>query len=528
MKKETRKKILLLLIGTVITANALYWCVRKEGYYIDELWSYGLSNGYHTPFLHQAEGYMNNWHQPVFYWDYLTIQPDERFSFESVCYNQTQDVHPPFYYALLNTVCSLFPGRFSKWFGLSINLFFFGGSLILLYQISGFFFGKTSNARIIPVLLYGLSAGALSTLLYIRMYMMLTFWSLLFVCLVFHLLRETICRKRRFLLVQIGLSVMAGFMTQYYFVLFAFFFSACYVVFHLLGRQWKKALEYAVTACTGIIGGILVFPASLQHIFLGYQGKGALHHAADGIPFFLERWPQYHDVLTKAFLGSGAGKHVLFLTILCLFPAGVILFIKKGNQSAYPDFPLTECLMLLVSVLCYFAVIVQISPEVTDRYLFLLYPFCVLLAVTAALYLFRYLQTERFLWIAAACCLACLLRANAVQSNPYVYHGYQEVLTRLGTEYKDAPGIYVTAGDHLLINNCLFLAQQNRTYSLTLEQLNELSEICKENETGQIILYVDIYYDEAQTAMRAAELLDYRSCSLLYDNTFTQIYLLSR
>ena len=184
--------------------------------------------------------------------------------------------------------------------------------------------------------------------------------------------------------------------------------------------------------------------------------------------------------------------------------------------------------MLLVSVLCYFAVIVQISPEVTDRYLFLLYPFCVLLAVTAALYLFRYLQTERFLWTAAACCLACLLRANAVQSNPYVYHGYQEVLTRLGTEYKDAPGIYVTAGDHLLINNCLFLAQQNRTYSLTLEQLNELSEICKENETGQIILYVDIYYDEAQTAMRAAELLDYRSCSLLYDNTFTQIYLLSR
>ena len=527
MRRQIAEKwFVAVLIEIQVLVLFLFAC-QKKGYFIDEIYSWGLSNGYYKPFITSYDTIFEHWLDGEEFQDYMTVQQGERFSYASVYDNQTQDLHPPLYYMAMHTICSFMPDYYNKWQGILLNVFFYMGCLAMIFLTARILF-QSDRKALAAMAVWGFSPGGLSTGIYIRMYMMLTFWSLLFVCLVFHLLRETICQKRRFLLVQIGLSVMAGFMTQYYFVLFAFFFSACYVVFHLLGRQWKKALEYAVTACTGIIGGILVFPASLQHIFLGYQGKGALHHAADGIPFFLERWPQYHDVLTKAFLGSGAGKHVLFLTILCLFPAGVILFIKKGNQSAYPDFPLTECLMLLVSVLCYFAVIVQISPEVTDRYLFLLYPFCVLLAVTAALYLFRYLQTERFLWTAAACCLACLLRANAVQSNPYVYHGYQEVLTRLGTEYKDAPGIYVTAGDHLLINNCLFLAQQNRTYSLTLEQLNELSEICKENETGQIILYVDIYYDEAQTAMRAAELLDYRSCSLLYDNTFTQIYLLSR
>ena len=66
------------------------------------------------------------------------------------------------------------------------------------------------------------------------------------------------------------------------------------------------------------------------------------------------------------------------------------------------------------------------------------------------------------------------------------------------------------------------------TYPLCAEQMDELPEICKEIDAEQLILYVDIYYDEHQTAERIAELLEYHSYVLLYDNTFTQIFLLSR
>ena len=82
----------------------------------------------------------------------------------------------------------------------------------------------------------------------------------------------------------------------------------------------------------------------------------------------------------------------------------------------------------------------------------------------------------------------------------------------------------MTAGDHLLINNCLFLAQQDITYPLYAEKIDELPEICKGIDAEQLILYVDIYYDEQQTAERVAEMLEYRSYVLLYDNTFTQIF----
>lgn len=530
LKKAKGKISWTLLVFIILIANALYWCGRKEGYYIDELWSYGLSNGYNSPFLYQKEDYMNKWHQPSYYEDYLTVGQTEAFSYTSVYDNQAQDVHPPCYYMLLHTICSLFPDHFSKWFGLTINLLFFCASIFLLYKISGMMLGEANAARLIPPLLYGLSVGAVSTLIYIRMYMLLTFWALLFVFLVFLLINTNIQKKRILLLIQIGSTIMAGFLTQYYFLIFAFFFSAGYVIWNIITRQWHKAAEYLAAACMGIVGGILIFPSSLYHIFLGQQGMRAFANASNNIPLFLIRYRQYQAIIIKEFWGSGHKKQgVLLLGFLLLIIAAIYSAKKKhlklsiGNSN-----PKVEWLILFFTVLGYFSLIAQISPEITDRYQFIIYPFCILLGVSAAAYLFRLLGKERIIWIVTACCLFLMLRTYKMQPVPYVYEGYQEVLYKLRTDYQNVPGIYVTAGDHLLINNCLFLAQQNMTYPLTIEQLSEIPEICKEIHTEQLVLYVDIYYNELQTAEQVASLLGYQSCSLLYDNTFTQIFLLSR
>lgn len=49
---------------------------------------------------------------------------------------QTYDVHPPFYYLLLHTVCSLFPGRFSKWSGIGLNIVLFVLSWSVLAKLT--------------------------------------------------------------------------------------------------------------------------------------------------------------------------------------------------------------------------------------------------------------------------------------------------------------------------------------------------------------------------------------------------------
>ncbi len=519
-----------LLVFIILIVNALYWCARKEGFYIDELWSYGLSNSYYCPSLNQKENYMNRWHQPSFYEDYLTVRRGEAFSYGSVYDNQVHDVHPPCYYILLHTVCSLFPDHFSKWFGLTINLLFFCGSIYLLYQISGIILGEKRITRVIPPLLYGLSMGAVSTLIYIRMYMLLTFLALLFVFLTFLLIGTKDNKKGILLLIGIGLTMSAGFLTQYYFLIFAFFFVSGYVIWNMIARQQRRVAEYLAAVSAGTAGGVLIFPASIHHILEGQQGKRAFSNAYHNIPIFFNRWKQYWDTIMREFWGNGHRKQEIILLVFFILIIAAIYSAKKKKLklSIWNTVPKIESLILSFTVLGYFSLIVQISPEITDRYQFIIYPFCVLLGVSITTYLFRLLGKEWFIWIAAACCLFLMFETYRTQPVPYVYEGYQEMIDKLGTDCKNVPGIYVTTGDHLLINNCFFLAKQNMTYPLTFEQLSEIPELCKGTCEGQLVLYVDIYYNEQQTAEQVAKLLEYRSYSLLYDNTFTQIFLLSQ
>ena len=56
------------------------------------------------------------WNSPEDFNEYLAVSPDDRFDYAQVYENQIIDAsHPPLYYALVHTVCSFFPGVFSKW-----------------------------------------------------------------------------------------------------------------------------------------------------------------------------------------------------------------------------------------------------------------------------------------------------------------------------------------------------------------------------------------------------------------------------
>ena len=157
----------------------IYYGNQKEGYHVDEVYSYGLANSEYLPFMHfgQHDYNVKEWmaeygageslgqlfsnlardfrilkecgfqlKESVIYQDYLTAQANSAdtrttawvpgqaymdyvtasanstFNYASVYYNQRGDVHPPLYYMLLHTICSVFQGRFSKWFGLGLNI----------------------------------------------------------------------------------------------------------------------------------------------------------------------------------------------------------------------------------------------------------------------------------------------------------------------------------------------------------------------------------------------------------------------
>ena len=181
---QKRGKTALTLVGFAVMLAALLALManigaRKDGFDIDEFFTYGLANSYHQPFLNAETGH---WISGKAFSDYLTAS-GHAHEYLNVYENQIADVHPPLYYLFVHAVCSVFRNPpFTKWTGIGLNLFFFSLTQLGLLLLSARLLSDGERltltpSALLPGLLYGLSAGAASSVVFIRMYAMMTMWA---------------------------------------------------------------------------------------------------------------------------------------------------------------------------------------------------------------------------------------------------------------------------------------------------------------------------------------------------------------
>lgn len=283
--KRYRKLLILYVVFALILAGMI---AAKKNYFVDEIYSYGLAN-------HVAEDGRTIWMTPKLapytyssggepFYDYVTVKKGQQFRFANVWRNQSNDVHPPFYYAILHLVCSFFPERFSKWLAGAVNIFFalltLGGVRALSKEL-----GCDESDRNVITLLFVFSAGIMGAVAYLRMYVM-------FMCevtwLTWMILRWRGRENKYFYILVTSLSIV-GALTQYYFLIYLFFISVMYGISLLVGKSYMAALKYCgAMVCAGCLS-CLIFPAMIRHIF-GGSGRGgeAFAHLGEGMDrFFL-------------------------------------------------------------------------------------------------------------------------------------------------------------------------------------------------------------------------------------------------
>ena len=146
----------------------LYYGHRKLNLFGDEIWTYNLANNYFEPFIGDASKYYNIWMTGEQWNQKITVYPTYEFSFASVFFNQAHDVHPPLYYMVIHTICSLFPMQFSKWFGILPNILCFIVTQVLLCNFSKKLF-RNEWLAVYVCLFWGFSWGTVNNVVYIRM-----------------------------------------------------------------------------------------------------------------------------------------------------------------------------------------------------------------------------------------------------------------------------------------------------------------------------------------------------------------------
>ena len=277
-------------------AAAFYFCAQKQGFHEDEYYTYystARTNGFHV-----EDG---KWMERAEYLNEFVVLPEERFQYGLVKEVQSWDVHPPVYYWVFHTVASFVPNVFSKWIGLSINLFLHGINIVLMTYLSYLAAGRGSRLPLVVTLFWGLGPAVLSGVVFIRMYEMLMMFVLL--CGVLHM--QAVQRNEKKLSVLKCLLPMAavtylGFLTQYYYFIFLFYLAIAFCVWLLWrDRNIRNCLRYGISQGIALVLACLTYPSCLGQMFRGQRGAQATgnffnwSNTAERIVFFYDLMNRY-------------------------------------------------------------------------------------------------------------------------------------------------------------------------------------------------------------------------------------------
>lgn len=277
-------------------AAAFYFCTQKQGFHEDEYYTYystARTNGFYVE--------DEQWMERETYRNEFVVLPEARFQYGLVKLVQSWDVHPPVYYWVFHTVASMVPNVFSKWIGLSINLFLHGINIILLTYLSYLVAEKDSKLPLFVTLFWGLGSAVLSGVVFIRMYEMLTMFILL--CGILHI--HTVQRNEKKLpvlrcLVPMAAVTYLGFLTQYYYFIFLFYLAIAFCVWLLWrDRNIRNCLRYGISQGIAFVVAYLTYPSCLGQMFRGQRGAQATgnflnwSNTAERIGFFYDLMNRY-------------------------------------------------------------------------------------------------------------------------------------------------------------------------------------------------------------------------------------------
>lgn len=516
--------LILLLLIAALTANVLYWGGKKEGYHTDEMFSYaqiGDTEYWRIWFDRPGEPYLNYWHDPSYYETFLTVSADEAFdlagAWNTACDN---DAHPPLYFVMLDLVTSLFfQDDYTKWSGLVTNLPFYVLSLLLVYLSGKKLFGGRFLPSAVGMLFFGGCVGVVSIAIYIRMYMMAVFFSaLLFYvhCLLYEkvFLTHSGTKKCIPLCVFLFLTIFAGVLTHYYFLVPAFFTCLFFCLCLLLRKRWSLFALYSGCALGSVLAAAAVCPDFLDDLLHSQRGTEAISNVSSGDCWMDKIFSFSHEISDNFFASFGRLLLLLFLLLFVLFC--ISTFLVRLSRDAEGDLivsvrrkrsdPQTQdpqglripfgfytvfILIFVLAVICSILLIARIAPDTQLHYISNVFPEICLISCYIAYHAVGWFTSSRSCRAAALCILVLLGGLGYLQTGvSYLYLGCSEQLSLL-QHFPDHRAIVVTDVDSDCANLAPYLLESSAVYQSHVENISALYPGFHAAPSEIVILYIN-------------------------------------
>lgn len=541
MLQKVKEKLPELLVVLLCLGLLGFGVSKKEGFHMDELLCFELSNAQFNPWIvpTQPEGRLAKfvrseiqgetfgetlgnladtvkdvlanrgasklltykadvYPEPVWitaeqFHDYVTVEGGDAFQYLSVYFNVKDDNHPPLHFMLLHTMSSLFQGKVSIFAGCAINLAAVAAILILLIEIGRILarlLGMPERGRLLGIaaaLLCGLSAGALASVLLIRMYCVVSAFctALLYLCL-------KKWEEHSFGGHNKGLIAVTvlGFLTQYFFLFYCILLAAVTALLLWREKRRRECFVFVRSMAGAAAIGLACFPFAISDVFSSGRGVEALENLSSGLAGYGQR--------LAAFLGVLADRTfpAILLALLAAGAAWMILVCRKNK-------PAVEALwLLLFPVIGYFFLAARMSPYLVDRYLMPIFPLVMLAGAVVLVWIWCRLEERgagRSVFYGMCGIVLVFQAVNLFQyDGSYLYQGYSGQLA-VAQEYAESPCLCVYDGVGYYENLLEFTCYEE-TLLLTQAELENREDVESVSSCEELVVLLKQEADRGEAA----------------------------
>ena len=574
INKNSKFNLILFVLSLVLICAVMFVSIgQKDGFHEDEIYSYGSSNyKYGDIFYSSADRDATNrivdeyivadnlidtiknynhykknpdelkslidsaidvekpvWKTPEDAKNYLTVTQDEIFNYISPYYNQTRDVHPPLFYFVVHLASSFCLGVFSKYIIFSVNLIFFLLTCLILRKILILY--NRESLAVPTILLYGLSMGAISMVIFLRMYAMVTFFTIAYFYLVLKITKSDF-NINRSMAVLLTLTVVAGFLTQYYFCIFVVCVFAIAVLMMLRYKKFKTALHFTLYHIIAAASGLLLFPKAWEHIFDSPRGIGSTSHLV-----FSEQLEAMVNRLTYAF---SLNRYVAVAIFLLIISYVFIRLISRTDTPEQKQAKLFNIALFTVPAVVFFVFSAKLSPnldiDTMVRYITPILPIVAMSFVVFVDIAMRSLGFSNVIKTVVIYAIVLVMVSCGFYSNKpsYLYEGYDKYL-EIAEEHKDLNFVYVYDNYFTHLNSLPEMMIYNKTLIVNYyneKQMYVINEDPEFQKGEPFVLSIKKWMQNPDEVLtKVLEFSGYTNAELLHDgNDDTQgiLYLVSK
>ena len=489
--------LIIIMCGIIV-----FYQSKKVGFHEDEVYTLCSS-------VNPDNGLMaayDDWEKPPvwrtkeYVKKFTSLEPKNYLNFKALYMNQAYDNHPPVFYTFVHFSSIIFGGKFNIYTVFVVNIIAFIFTCIVLSKILKLL--NKENLIYSVLILYGLCMGTISIVIFQRMYMLLTFFTILYFYLNLKIYKNDFKLDIK-IIIQLGITAVLGFLTQYFFAIFALFIFVIMLVEGIFKRKDKSFIKkYIISHLIYAVIGVLLFVPCIKHLLFSDRGLSNLKNAS-----YFKHMLIYIKHL--AYMFSIKEYYLLVLAGLVVF---FIILINKNKEEE--QIFLTK--IFTIPSLMFFLITVKLTSFQELRYIAQIIPFIVLYLF---LILDRLVKTKYKNIIFISISVFLVVHGFVISSPKFLYRNYQDYL-EIAKENSEKSFIYVYDNIFNHIQSIPEMMIYNKTLIINKNK-DELKYVIKDkelNKANSYILCIKSYLNNEEILSEITKNSEFKNVKVLIKN----------